>query len=331
MRYIPRPMPTPDIPHRSELPALRELLAGAGLSAADIDEPALRNFLVCREGAALVGSVGLDLAGRDAMLRSLAVAPARRGQGLAKSLVAAAEDLAVRRGVQDLYLLTTTARDFFLRRGWADAPRAAAPPAIAALPQFASLCPSTSAFMRKTVWQAPLKVLFLCTGNSARSILGEAIANDVAVTRGRLRGFSAGSRPRGKVHPLALELLQAQGLPTESLRSKSWDEFAAHGPDAPDVVITVCDNAANGSCPLWPGAPVRAHWGLPDPAAFDDAEPARASFRAVYDVLRRRIARLAALPPMGREALSARLAELAKDERLSGSDERDLAQGLGGI
>ncbi len=141
----------------------------------------------------------------------------------------------------------------------------------------------------------PVQVLFLCTGNSARSIMAEAAMN--ALAGGRFRAFSAGSQPRGEVHPAALAQLAAQGLPLEGLRSKSWDEFA--GPDAPriDVVITVCGSAAAETCPVWPGHPLTAHWGMPDPAAVDTSEAAtRQAFHEAYTVLCRRIDAFAALP-----------------------------------
>lgn len=143
-------------------------------------------------------------------------------------------------------------------------------------------------------------ILVLCTGNSARSILGEAIVNRLG--GGRFRGFSAGSFPKGQVHPGALRLLERRGYPTDGLRSKSWDEFA--GPDAPriDVVITVCDNAAGEICPIWPGHPVKAHWGLPDPAAVDgDNAAVDAAFDAAHRALTARIAKLIELPIRNRD------------------------------
>lgn len=138
-------------------------------------------------------------------------------------------------------------------------------------------------------------VLFLCTGNSARSILAEAALR--ALGGGRFVAHSAGSRPTGRVHPLALACLSARGFPTDGLRSKSWDEFGA--PDAPeiDVVLTVCGSARGEACPVWPGHPATAHWGVEDPAAFEGSEAERrAFFEATLDRLEARIRRLLALP-----------------------------------
>ena len=131
-------------------------------------------------------------------------------------------------------------------------------------------------------------VLFLCTGNSARSILAEAILGRLG--RGRFRPHSAGSHPTGRVNPRALEVLSERGYAVSHLRSKSWQEFS--GPDAPelDLVFTVCDDAAGESCPIWPGRPITAHWGLPDPAAVEgSAEEQRQAFRRTYVILERRI------------------------------------------
>jgi len=142
---------------------------------------------------------------------------------------------------------------------------------------------------------APLNLLILCTGNSARSILGEAIANRDG--GGRMAAWSAGSFPKGQVHPQAIALLARLGYPTEGLRSKSWDEFTGEGAPAFDAVITVCDNAAGETCPVWLGHPVRAHWGIPDPAAAigDEAAVAQA-FEDAYRTLKGRIDKLARLP-----------------------------------
>ncbi len=135
---------------------------------------------------------------------------------------------------------------------------------------------------------APLNVLFLCTGNSARSIMAEAILNHLGA--GRFRGWSAGSHPKSDVHPMALETLRQANLPTEGLYAKSWDEFARNGAPAMDFVFTVCDNAAGEVCPIWPGQPVTAHWGVPDPAAAEGSEAERMlAFREVFRMLDRRI------------------------------------------
>lgn len=158
-----------------------------------------------------------------------------------------------------------------------------------------------------------LNVLFLCTGNSARSILAEAYLN--AMGRGRFKAYSAGSRPGGRVNPFALELLEKSGIPTAGLRSKSWDEFA--GPNAPkmDFVFTVCDNAANEQCPYWPGQPMTAHWGVEDPAAAQGTEEQkRLAFRSALTVLASRINLLMNLPvdKLDRLSLRARLQEIGK-------------------
>ncbi|HSQ69088.1 MAG TPA: arsenate reductase ArsC [Steroidobacteraceae bacterium] len=158
-----------------------------------------------------------------------------------------------------------------------------------------------------------LNVLFLCTGNSARSILAEALLN--CRGQGRFEAFSAGSHPVGRINPHALAVLRQAGLPTEALRSKSWDEFVAPGAPALDLIFTVCDSAANETCPVWPGQPVTAHWGLPDPAGVrgTDADIAKA-FRDTWAALDRRIGLLASLPILDLDALTLkhRLAEIGR-------------------
>ena len=158
---------------------------------------------------------------------------------------------------------------------------------------------------------APLNVLFLCTGNSARSILAEAILNRLGA--GRFRAFSAGSMPAGKVNPHAIALLKQMNHPTDGLRSKSWEEFS--GPDAPqlDFVFTVCDNAAQEVCPIWPGQPMTAHWGLPDPAAVRGSEAEIAvAFADTYRMLRQRIGIFVSLPlaKLDRMSLKRRLDDI---------------------
>ncbi|MCA1977876.1 MAG: arsenate reductase ArsC [Thiobacillus sp.] len=143
--------------------------------------------------------------------------------------------------------------------------------------------------------ESTYNVLFLCTGNSARSILAESLLNQMG--RGRFRAFSAGSHPAGQVNPFALELLQKNRFPTDGLRSKPWDEFAH--PDAPrlDFVITVCDRAAGEVCPVWPGQPMTAHWGIPDPAAVNGSDDEkRRAFVLAMEQLQRRISMFINLP-----------------------------------
>jgi arsenate reductase len=153
-------------------------------------------------------------------------------------------------------------------------------------------------------------VLFLCTGNSARSILAEASLNQLG--RGRFRAFSAGSHPTGQVNPLALELLARLGIPAGEPRSKSWEEFAVPGAPPLHFVFTVCDSAAGESCPIWPGQPFTAHWGVEDPAAASGSlEERQAAFRAALRILTRRIELFVNLP-------MEKLDRLALQERLAG-------------
>lgn len=161
---------------------------------------------------------------------------------------------------------------------------------------------------------APYRVLFLCTANSARSIMAEALLN--VLGQGRFEAFSAGSHPAGWVQPMAAELASSLGYPAERLRSKSWDEFGKEGGPAMNFVITVCDNAAGETCPVWFGSPVTAHWGVPDPAnvAGDEATQ-RAAYHQAWLLLHRRIELFLALPA----------------ERLASLDSRRALQGIGRV
>lgn len=138
------------------------------------------------------------------------------------------------------------------------------------------------------------KVLVLCTGNSARSILGEMLFNHLG--KGRIEAYSAGSKPGGAVNPVALETLAKHGVPCAGARSKSWDEFAVSSAPTIDFIFTVCGNAAQETCPVWPGHPATAHWGIPDPAHVEPLEARRAAFEDAYQSLKKRIEAFLALP-----------------------------------
>jgi arsenate reductase len=156
-------------------------------------------------------------------------------------------------------------------------------------------------------------VLFLCTGNSARSILAESLLNHWG--NGKFRGYSAGSFPKEQVNPISIALLKQLKFPTEGLRSKSWDEFAAPGAPPLDFVITVCDNAAGEVCPVWPGKPMTAHWGVPDPAAVEGSEAKKwEAFREAFGALESRVKTFIGLPieTLDANTLKARVASIGK-------------------
>lgn len=158
-------------------------------------------------------------------------------------------------------------------------------------------------------------VLFLCTGNSARSILAESLVDHHG--RGRFKGYSAGSFPKGQVHPQAIKLLRSLGLPTEGLYSKSWDSFAAPGAPHMDFVFTVCDQAAGEVCPVWPGNPVTAHWGVPDPAAVEGPEAVQMqAFRETFHILDSRIKLFTSLrvEALDRMSLKRKIDEIGRAE-----------------
>ena len=162
--------------------------------------------------------------------------------------------------------------------------------------------------------QKTYNVLFLCTGNSARSIIAECVLNKLG--RGRFRAFSAGSFPKGEVHPYAVELLRRQAFDTDALRSKSWNEFAAPGAPQLDFVFTVCDNARGEVCPIWPGQPMTAHWGMPDPAAAEGNEAERRlAFAETLRMLNNRVGAFVNLPlkSLDKLSLQKRIDEIGRD------------------
>lgn len=167
-------------------------------------------------------------------------------------------------------------------------------------------------FKEKILQDKTYNVLVLCTGNSARSILGEVLFN--VLGKGKFKAYSAGSKPAGKVNPGALEWLQTQGHSTEGLRSKSWDEFAVPGAPEFDFIFTVCDNAAGEACPLWLGKPATAHWGIPDPAHIEGDEARRAAFKKAAEQLARRIQLFLSLPieKLDKLTLKEKLAEIGR-------------------
>lgn len=172
-----------------------------------------------------------------------------------------------------------------------------------------------------TMQHRPFNVLFLCTGNSARSILAECLLRQLGCDS--FQAFSAGSFPKGDVHPLALKLLAQQDLPTAGLRSKSWDEFAVPGAPVMDFVFTVCDQAAGEMCPVWPGQPVTAHWGIPDPAAVDGSEAEQMlAFRDAFRSLEQRLKIFVSLPidKLDRIALTQRVEAIGRlrDDAIEG-------------
>jgi len=176
--------------------------------------------------------------------------------------------------------------------------------------------------MKTTSKARPLNVLFLCTGNSARSVMAESILNRLG--KGKFHGFSAGSHPAGKINALALNLLRKTNFDVSTLRSKSWDEFAAPGAPKLDFVFTVCDDAANEACPIWPGQPMTAHWGLPDPAKAQGTEAEKAfAFDDCFRMLNQRISIFVSLPleQLSKLSLQKHLDEIGKMRREAPSEE----------
>lgn len=280
----------------SEHRDIRALLSDNQLPLDDLATAAVE-FIVAVEGEHVFGVVGLERFGDAGLLRSLAVAPDQRGAGLGGALVQAVESLAREQGLRQLVLLTLTSAPFFARRGYALTARESVPAAVRDSAEFRSICPASAACMSKALDSHGMRkrVLFLCTGNSARSVLAEATLR--AWAGQRFEVFSAGSQPTGTINPYALEQLAAENIATAGLHSKSWDEFAADSTTSMDVVVTVCNAAAAEACPVAFGDFVRTHWGLPDPAAaHGSGEEKRKAFRQAHRTIKARLRALLALP-----------------------------------
>ena len=275
------------------LPAIRALLGASRLPVEDLDPALLPRFFGVEGADGLQGVVALERQGEAGLLRSLAVVPAARGTGLGRELVRHVEAEAVRAGLRELWLLTTTAEPFFRHLGWEPAARDGAPEGIRGTSEFRGVCPSSAACLRRDLRGQlhQYRVLVLCTGNSARSQIAEALLAERGA--GRFVVASAGSRPAAQVNPYAVRVLAERGIagegrvpkPIEGLEGEPWD-----------FVITVCDRARE-ACPIFPRRPVFAHWGMPDPAEVGgtDEEKLRA-FRDTLIALERRIALFLELP-----------------------------------
>ncbi len=274
-----------------DLPSVLALLARVGLPPDGL-AACFTHALVARDGEQVVGSAALEVYGDNALLRSVAVAPKYQGQGLGRQLATAALELAADSHVVRVYLLTDTAGDYFPRLGFRPVAREAIAPAVQASVEFTSVCPQSARVMEKELgdWgvsnganmargDGPMRVLILCTGNSARSQMAEALL--------RARGgdsyavYSAGTEPKG-LNPLAVAVMAERGIDISTARSKGVDEFVRQ---PFDYVITVCDNA-NETCPVFPGAGERLHHSFEDPAAAVGTTEARlAVFRRVRDAI----------------------------------------------
>lgn len=269
----------------ADLPAILAVLTEAGLPTLGV-AAMVGEMVVAERHREVVGAVGLEPAGPDRLLRSLATAVEERGRGTGQALVARALAEARRAGVRHLWLLTEGAAPLFERFGFRLVPRGDAPPSLQALAEFAHACPAAATAMVRRA--QPLRVLVLCTANSARSQIAEALL----MHRGGdlIRAASAGSHPGAGVHPMAVAALAERGIAWEGRRSKGID--AVQGQPW-DLVLTVCD-AARDACPVLPGA-ASVHWGMPDPAQADPAGAGEA-FRETVDALEARVRRLLALP-----------------------------------
>jgi protein-tyrosine-phosphatase/N-acetylglutamate synthase-like GNAT family acetyltransferase len=260
------------------------LLERLGLPLAGFP-PDLSGFVVAEEDGRIVGSAGVEVYGTAGLLRSVAVDPDRRSQGLGFALVEQALRHAAAAGVEDVFLLTNTAERYFPRHGFTVASRDQVPEQLNQSEEFRGACPASAVLMHRRL-SRPARVLVLCTGNSARSQIAEALL----ATRGRaaVEVASAGARPAPRVHPLALEVLRAHGI--------EWPERTPRAIDAVadrewDYVITVCDHARE-ACPVLPGHPAAVHWGLSDPARVEGTEEERRrAFEETYGLLERLVGR----------------------------------------
>lgn len=285
------PMTTLRAAEAADEPAISRLLSSHGLPVAGFHE-AMPHAVVATDGHMVVGAAALERHGPSALLRSVVVAPAYRQQGLGMALTLDRLGAARADGAEDVWLLTETAPAFFASAGFQDVRRDSAPPALAASVEFASACPASANAMRLAVrdFPPPTPVLVLCTGNSARSQIAEAL---LAVRgAGRIVAVSAGSAPAARVNPFAVEVLAAHGIPWEGRVPKTIAQV--EGP-AYGLVITVCDNARE-ACPVLPGAAAMVHWGLPDPADHTEPVAARAAFAATFNALDARVRALLAVP-----------------------------------
>ncbi|MEO5797889.1 MAG: arsenic resistance N-acetyltransferase ArsN2 [Gemmatimonadales bacterium] len=270
-----------------DLPAVTALLRDAKLPRDGVAE-AFEDFIVAESAGEIVGAAGLEIRGRDALLRSVVVAPAAQGHAVGHQLTARAIADARARALDTIWLLTISAIDFFPRFGFRQVAREKVPAALQATVEFHHACPASAAVMVRRA--QPLRVLVLCTANVARSQLAEAILQH----RGGdlVSVASAGAVPGRAPHPMAREVLAERGIIWEGKRSKGIDEVAAAGWD---LVITVCD-AARDACPVMPGATM-VHWGLEDPVSVGaDQDALGRAFRTTADALDHRFAELLRLP-----------------------------------
>jgi N-acetylglutamate synthase-like GNAT family acetyltransferase/protein-tyrosine-phosphatase len=262
----------------ADYPQITALLEQLGLPLAGVSST-LDGFAVAEGERGILGTAALERYAGSGLLRSVAVDPGHRSTGLGSALVAYVLDQARAAGIGEVFLLTTTAERYFPRHGFAVASREDVPAALQASAEFRGACPASAVLMRRRL-APPSRVLVLCTGNSARSQIAEALLGTKG--RGTISAASAGARPASRVHPLALAVLREHGI--------EWPERTPQGIDAVadqewDWVITVCDQAKE-VCPILPGHPARVHWGMADPARAEGSDAERMqAFRDTYDLL----------------------------------------------